>query len=173
MHSYLSILIIITFLSTAVFLYLNRKRRIVCLIFVALVLISVVVDVSTLRRYPASPKSRTLAIINSVRFGITQMEVRQGIPIVELVRHSTNLNETITLLLLRNEIIERKLVSSNSFICVTDAWGTPLQVMFRNDLKNKANDFVLFRNNTNSVIIWSSGPNKTNEYGRGDDVLPQ
>jgi hypothetical protein len=171
MHGYLAILIVITLGCAAVFLYLNRKRRIFWLIFVALVLISIVVDVSTFKRYPASPKTKTRAIINSVRFGIIQVEGRTGRSIEQSVPHTTNLNESITFLLLRNGLIDRHLVSSNSLICINDAWGAPLQMIFKSDLNLKTNDFPRFRNNTNPVFIWSMGPNGINEYGKGDDVV--
>lgn len=50
-----------------------------------------------------------------------------------------------------------------------DAWGNPLNLMWRsNALKSNVSDGLTKKNLP--VLIWSSGPNGSNEYGRGDDV---
>jgi hypothetical protein len=50
-----------------------------------------------------------------------------------------------------------------------DAWGTPYHVMLDLD-----SDHVMWIGDsviTGKVAVWSEGQNKSNEWGRGDDIL--
>jgi hypothetical protein len=56
---------------------------------------------------------------------------------------------------------------------VLDAWKQPLQMMARSNLLTVPNVSPALLLKTNEVIIWSSGPNGSNEFGNGDDVFLQ
>lgn len=50
-----------------------------------------------------------------------------------------------------------------------DAWGRRLNLDFKTNLVAKGASASLL-SNTFDVVIWSSGPNGTNELGNGDDI---
>jgi hypothetical protein len=53
---------------------------------------------------------------------------------------------------------------------INDAWGRPLNFMWHEDaVKSNASHALLKK--SCSILIWSSGPNGTNEFGGGDDVF--
>jgi len=52
-----------------------------------------------------------------------------------------------------------------------DPWKTPYNIEIRS-VTMTSNEFNrVFGSDLNDIIIWSSGINKINEYGRGDDIL--
>jgi hypothetical protein len=72
---------------------------------------------------------------------------------------------------------EKEDISSNANIptivkasVMKDAWGQPLNFMWHEDaVKNNVCNALLKKNYP--VLVWSSGPNGTNEFGDGDDVF--
>jgi hypothetical protein len=57
------------------------------------------------------------------------------------------------------------------FLC-RDAWGHPFKVDFKTNLVAHEASAALL-NGTFDLVVWSSGPNGSNECGYGDDlVLP-
>ena len=51
-----------------------------------------------------------------------------------------------------------------------DPWGTPYNISWFNDLDARSSARGKPQSQT-ELVVWSSGPNKTNEYGNGDDVV--
>jgi hypothetical protein len=51
-----------------------------------------------------------------------------------------------------------------------DPWQRPFNVAWRSALTNLENEYVLLFEG-GDIAIWSSGPNGTNEYGAGDDLV--
>src|SRR5262249_41587397 len=51
-----------------------------------------------------------------------------------------------------------------------DPWGNLLEVHTRTEAV-KLNIAGAMLERSNSIVIWSRGPNAKNEYGRGDDVV--
>jgi hypothetical protein len=62
-------------------------------------------------------------------------------------------------------------VSEGDKAAVLDAWGQSLWMMSKSNLLRIPNVSPTLSTKTNSVIIWSSGPNGNNEFGTGDDVF--
>ncbi|MGO8929639.1 MAG: hypothetical protein ACLQU3_22460 [Limisphaerales bacterium] len=62
-------------------------------------------------------------------------------------------------------------VQENDIIkLVTDGWGHPFNLACRADvaMKDRASPLLRF---PGDVLVWSSGPDGTNQFGRGDDVV--
>lgn len=51
-----------------------------------------------------------------------------------------------------------------------DAWGTPLILIHTNNPSYERINPKL-QGRSRPIVIWSAGPNKTNEFGYGDDVF--
>jgi len=51
-----------------------------------------------------------------------------------------------------------------------DAWGTPLHFELTKDATNPGL-LPLANGRSRAFVVWSSGPNRTNEFGFGDDVF--
>lgn len=65
----------------------------------------------------------------------------------------------------------RVVASSNGDACVIiDRWGTPYNFISI-DERQRNNWDALKYSEVSNIVIWSSGPNKTNEYGTNDDVV--
>ena len=58
--------------------------------------------------------------------------------------------------------------SSTGPLLIVDGWGEPLNFAVRASYPDMITPRILW--GTNEVAIWSSGPNRSNEFGRGDDV---
>jgi len=54
---------------------------------------------------------------------------------------------------------------------VLDGWGTPLNVATKEFLVTNSFAAKATFNKTNQIILWSSGPNRRNEFGEGDDMV--
>lgn len=54
-------------------------------------------------------------------------------------------------------------------LLILDGWGDPLN--FAVNSNYSAGRILWLLRKTNSVAIWSSGPNGINDYGAGDDVV--
>lgn len=53
---------------------------------------------------------------------------------------------------------------------LTDAWGSPLIFMWRKEaVQRRASESLL--SGPGPVLVWSAGPNRSNELGYGDDVI--
>lgn len=52
-----------------------------------------------------------------------------------------------------------------------DAWGTPLLFALTNNATNSGLA-PLVNGHPRPFVVWSAGPNRTNEFGSGDDVVP-
>jgi len=53
---------------------------------------------------------------------------------------------------------------------VTDSWGKSLNFVWRDDaIRSNICDALLLK--SLPVLIWSSGPNGSNEFGKGDDIF--
>jgi len=64
-------------------------------------------------------------------------------------------------------------VSAGAEAYILDGWGKPLQIMCKTNLQNRAMISASLLSKTNRILIWSSGPNGSNEFGTGDDVFLQ
>jgi hypothetical protein len=54
---------------------------------------------------------------------------------------------------------------------VLDAWKQPLQMIRKSTLVTLSNVSPRLLSKTNAILIWSSGPNRSNEFGGGDDIF--
>jgi hypothetical protein len=61
-------------------------------------------------------------------------------------------------------------VSTNTWTWL-DPWGVPYNIQIRGTTMPSDEFNVVFGSNCDDIVVWSSGENKINEYGRGDDVL--
>ena len=52
---------------------------------------------------------------------------------------------------------------------IVDRWGTPYNLCTTAELKGHHSN-ILGNSAISNVVIWSSGPNRINEYGNNDDV---
>lgn len=53
---------------------------------------------------------------------------------------------------------------------VLDAWGQPLQIEAKSNLVTLSKVSSQLLSKTNAIVIWSRGPNRSNEFGGGDDI---
>lgn len=87
--------------------------------------------------------------------------------------NSSEINHRVSSFLLsKGEIPHpiRSYVSSNGYL--TDFWGKPFILVMTNDtILNNLN--VSLKRGNRPFVMWSSGPNQTNEMGGGDDVFSE
>lgn len=53
---------------------------------------------------------------------------------------------------------------------IIDRWGTPYNFISIEERQRNNWDALMYSEVSN-IVIWSSGPNKINEYGTNDDVV--
>jgi hypothetical protein len=62
-------------------------------------------------------------------------------------------------------------LASNGDRSVLDSWGRPLHFEYRSSHILTTNAPSPLLTKSNKVLVWSSGPNGSNEFGRGDDIV--
>mgnify|MGYP006969463314 CR=1 FL=1 len=62
-------------------------------------------------------------------------------------------------------------VSEGAQPVVLDAWKQPLQMTAKSNLLALTDVSPRLLAKTNTIVIWSSGPNQSNEFGHGDDIV--
>jgi len=83
--------------------------------------------------------------------------------------NSLSINKTLLNLMLAKSSNFRPLAGFNlSDGVFHDGWGTPLIFAFTN---NATNSGLIPSVTRRPFVVWSAGPNRTNEYGSGDDVI--
>lgn len=116
-----------------------------------------------------SPTAVTRYSLHTCHVGIKRAEAVSGKPIEAQVRQYTNdslaLNREICSLLLRvPDVAASVLISTDTPPALIDGWGTPLNCELRPRFGTNVfpQDF--------KILMWSSGPNRSNEFRGGDDV---
>jgi len=102
--------------------------------------------------------------------------IGSGIDIDFLKKNQERLNAELTKML-ELEIVPRYLSSDGEFL---DPWGTPYHIRIDFDTEpvfnnkgimiNKGEIILGGKKIKKRIIVWSSGPNKINEFGKGDDI---
>ena len=84
-----------------------------------------------------------------------------------------DLNESFNMVIMKTEAFREGYIKVNigERTNVLDAWGQPLQIMIKSNLLTISNVSPKLLAKTNEIIIWSIGPNKSNEFGNGDDIF--
>jgi len=127
---------------------------------------------------PRPNMSRTLTVneIHECYTAIRILEDDQRKSLKEIIAKQAtteNLNRTFTLLLQTNNLLPSPIGGRRTQVIspeLVDAWGKPLEIRWREGSMNSRYSFL--ETNINSpVIIWSFGPNGTNNFGEGDDVV--
>lgn len=119
------------------------------------------------------PKSVTRAIITECVIGIMRHELAHGTTAGEELastNESSAINQVVSGWIRGDTWVSNCLrFSSNSPLLLVDAWGNPLNFVQRSHVDNRYSAALLAI--TNSVLVWSSGANLSNEYGGGDDII--
>jgi hypothetical protein len=117
-----------------------------------------------------SKGAETANLISQIELGVRTIERDRSRSIETLCATTpstnTNLNARLARVLTEVGGISFK-TDSRGLLC--DAWGRPLNVVYRNEISttNLGGSLVA---TTNSLFIWSCGPNGLNENGAGDDI---
>ena len=62
-------------------------------------------------------------------------------------------------------------VSDGAEPITLDAWKQPLHIVAKSNLLTLSSVSPRLLSKTNAVVVWSSGPNRSNEIGNGDDIV--
>jgi len=92
----------------------------------------------------------------------------------DLTISSNNTFSSDTIQLFENSIFINYLdetVGSPNDLSTYDCWGNPFNIAIRGVTSNTNEFNNIFWTDAPDVIVWSSGPNKINEYGKKDDIL--
>jgi hypothetical protein len=139
---------------------------------VALILAAAIASSCTPVQHPG-PKAETSAIITECVIGIMRHESRHRITAGEELgptNESSEINRVIAGWFQGDTRVSNYVrFSSNSPLLLVDGWGTPLNFVQRSRVDSRYSTGLLAI--TNSVLVWSSGANLSNEYGNGDDVI--
>ena len=124
-------------------------------------------------RVPERKDSFTLHEIAYCFRGIAHLEAEKHKSIQDLLHHlqaSLSINQFLAeRLVFDTNVGSHLLFSTNKPPTILDAWGSALNFATRTDIDSRMSRKLL--ETTNSLFIWSSGPNKSNEFGNGDDVI--
>jgi hypothetical protein len=119
--------------------------------------------------FSGSPAS-TINSINGLYLCIRILELDSHRPITDLLQgHNLNLNEQITADLRSKSYFAGIPISSNG-LEVLDDWQNPFVIMWKADFAEGKLASGLARED-GTILIWSVGPNGSNEFGFGDDVF--
>lgn len=118
-----------------------------------------------------APRAETLSRLKQIAYTLEALRKERPEALSSLVPGANDgkedrlrqflLHERASLQPLREEDI-RKLV--------TDGWGRPFNLASRSDVATKDPASPLLRF-PGEILVWSSGPDSTNQFGRGDDVV--
>jgi hypothetical protein len=108
--------------------------------------------------------------------GLEDSEQRQFVSTLKTNCDSLSINKTLVAFLRAST---NNLRSLNDFDLSNgvfhDSWGTPLQFALTNNATNMGLAPLVAYNNSRDnprpFVVWSAGPNRTNEFGSGDDVV--
>jgi hypothetical protein len=123
------------------------------------------------------PIAKTKAIIELVVFEIKMHENLNKGSFFQLPSETTNsiqMNRVVGTWVAADTNVVGK-VNLNPDGLLVDTWGTPLNFELRSKQNLQISGELLkqaIEGETNGLLVWSSGPNRTNEYGSGDDVFP-
>lgn len=122
-------------------------------------------------------RTRTTITLSHIAEILTDIDLlgqagkRQLLQAVETGPDSFTMNQKVGALLKLSggkEITAARLLSGDGLF--QDAWGTPLLFMPTNSTSYQLLNPDL-KGKSRPVVVWSAGPNKTNEFGNGDDVV--
>jgi len=109
-----------------------------------------------------------------VEYAIRTLEKENQATIADQLREISggeNLQEKWEILLIGNALkLETDANDIRRSLCL-DYWGNRFNVDFKSNLTASTVTTALARSPFD-VVIWSSGENGTNEFGKGDDVVP-
>lgn len=122
-----------------------------------------------------APKKSTEIRLKNVERAIRLLEEANHATIAEQMRgisSGTTLQDKWELLLVDDAgRLEMESKDIREVLC-RDAWGNRFNVDFKTNLTTRGASATLL-NSTFDFVVWSSGPNGSNELGNGDDlVLP-
>ena len=135
-----------------------------CLVVLAMVVFSIMSEPYLARRM--GPAART-------RHALEQAE-RIHKKVLAGTRNgnlSTNLPSAFGASLMRSKGVKDGYLRINEEGLLLDGWRQPLQMMLRSNLVLLPEVAPALLAKPSDVVIWSSGPNGVNEFGKGDDVF--
>ena len=135
-----------------------------CLVVLGMVVFSIVSEPYLARRMGPAARTRH-AIEQAERI---QKKVLTGSQNGML---STNLPTAFGASLMRSKGVKEGFLRINEEGLLLDGWRQPLQIVLRSDLGLLPDVSPALLAKPNDVVIWSSGPNGVNEFGKGDDVF--
>ena len=122
--------------------------------------------------YTYSPYATTGVIVESIYLALPVVKSHTNVTDLIGKNHSyLDINRQLTSCMRKWHLdVYVKEAKTNDFLTL-DAWGNPIIVLQREDLPAKASSRLRSLAETNDFIIWSAGPNGTNEWGYGDDYI--
>jgi len=157
----------------------GQKIKIILPIIIVL-LICVILNIRFIEHIPSNGQNRKIGrAITDIRCIVTAYIVEESdIDKDFLKKNQVRLNAELTKML-QLERSSRRLSPDGEFL---DPWGTPYHIRIDFDAepifdkegdivyKNKGEIILGDKKIKERIIIWSSGPNKINEFGKGDDI---
>lgn len=119
------------------------------------------------------PEVTTQAIIRQTYHGLSILMQDEGLSFeaaTNLETQSASVNATITAQLRSIDLLPKPFGAKAARATLNDAWDQPLNLLLVKHLISTASNSPLL-SITNPLAIWSNGPNKSNEWGNGDDVV--
>lgn len=140
---------------------------------VVLVVVAAIIPIEPKVRPPA----KTKAAIELILYEADMRGVADGEGLRKLLNGATD-SVAINRAIAAWAMADTNLASRVSVIRVStdglilDGWGRPLNFALRSAEVPRISPALLNQSETSGLIIWSSGPNGANEFGRGDDIFP-
>lgn len=123
-----------------------------------------------------TPETKTVATIRQCYFSIGQNKSGESGAIEFLAaaeRKGIGLSSAVNALRLNLDLTAQDLTNGTRLLRehspVLDGWREPLLVFWVTNLPSRVSPSLLAEHRT--VLIWSKGPNRTNDWGHGDDIF--
>jgi hypothetical protein len=120
----------------------------------------------------AAPRNDTINRLRVIEYLIQQAECKSGKRIIDLLGKESPLDHSYNAAmvdLIGTNFGKGCLKTSNGKTYLIDAWGNPFLVFRRRVALAQGYPEALL-DEGQQVVIWSAGPNESNESGRGDDI---
>jgi hypothetical protein len=162
-------------IRTDPFKYKVKHKLFIGLLTVLLAFSALIVGSRAMKKPSLTPLPRTANLLCSVLDdydGLSELEKRQFMSALKKTPDSLSINRTLVKVLrARTNNLWPMDISYLSNSVLVDAWGSPLHFSMTNSATN-GGLAPLLKFNDRPFVSWSSGPNRINEFGSGDDILP-
>lgn len=122
--------------------------------------------------YTFSPYACTQEITQSIYSALPAVESHTNLTdLIGTNRSYLDFNRQLTSCMRKWHLdVHPKGAKTNDYLTL-DGWGNPIIILQREEIPVSASPGLRALAETNDFVIWSAGPNGTNEWGYGDDFI--